>query len=181
MIRNIDRNWIILGVVAAMMIAVPWFSLSRQPKAPPERPPLLITKVTAQEIVSIDRLIQKPIFNAERAPLAFADEQMADAEEAMPLEAAPQQAPAPTLVGVVSKRRGKAVAIVKGQDGAAQTLSPGQNIDGWRLVSVGKSSARFASTNGVSSINLDFSNKAIGGPETSSAPNEPDPVENPSE
>ncbi|MEP2990033.1 MAG: hypothetical protein ABJN65_01175 [Parasphingorhabdus sp.] len=175
---RIERHWIILGVAAVFMIGVPWLLLSREPEAPPEKQPLIVSKVQSQEIVSADISLQKPIFNAERKP--FTDtmaraENLEDVEEALP-----QQAPAPTLVGVVSKRRGKAVAIVKGQDGTAQTLSPGQNIDGWRLVSVGKSGARFASSSGPVDVNLDFANKAIGGPVALSQ-TEPDPVENPIE
>jgi len=172
---RIDNHWIILGVAALLMVAVPWILLSRQPEAPLEKPPLVITKVKPQDIVNADMALQKPVFNPERSPLTAAEKMMASREidPAMPEEAA-QQAPAPTLVGVVSKRHGKAVAIVKGQDGSSQTLSPGQNIDGWRLVRVGKSSARFASNNGPVDVNLDFSNKAIGGPNT---PPQTDPAE----
>jgi len=181
MTRRIESHWNILGIATLLMIAVPWLLLSRQPETPPEKPELLITKVKPQEITSADMALEKPIFSPERKQLALADGMLADAQAAsdVPDEAVAQQAPAPTLVGVVSKRRGKTVAIVKGQDGSAQTLSPGQNIDGWRLLRVGKSGAKFSSSSGTVDVALDFTNKAIGGPAVPAG--EPNLTENPVE
>lgn len=163
MIARLDRNWIILGVCALALIIVPWWLLSREPTDVRLPEPLMITKVHPQEIAAISALTQKPIFNPERAPLAFADEMMAAADDAGD-DAQPQSAPAPTLVGLVSRRRGKSVAIVKNANGETKTLTPGQSSDGWQLVAVGKSNARFSSNGEQISINLDFANKALGGP-----------------
>lgn len=163
MIARIDRNWIVLGFCAVLMIAVPWWLLSREPTDIQKPEPLMITKIRPQEIAEISALTRKPIFNPERAPLAFADEMMADADDPA-LEAQPQSAPAPTLVGLVSRRRGKSVAIVKNANGETKTLTPGQSSDGWQLVAVGKTNARFSSNGEQISINLDFGNKALGGP-----------------
>ncbi len=183
MISRIDKYWLILGVTALMMIGVPWWLLSHQPEQIPNTPPLYVTKIKPQEIVAVDVLTQKPIFNAERAPLAFMEEQQAQADMAaeVPEETAPEAAPAPTLVGLVSKRRGKSVAIVKSGDGETKTMSPGQAIDGWRLVSVGKSGARFASAGTQINVSLDFSNKAIGGPAAEPTPKDVEILENPNE
>lgn len=163
MIARLDRNWIILGLCALLMIAVPWWLLSREPEDIQKPEPLMITKVHPQEIVNISALTQKPIFNPERAPLAFADEMMAAADDPA-ADAQPQSAPAPTLVGLVSRRRGKSAAIVKNANGETKTLTPGESSDGWQLVAVGTSDARFSSNGEQISINLDFGNKALGGP-----------------
>lgn len=168
MIPNIDKNWLFLGLSALLMIAVPWWLLSRQPENIPAVQPLFITKVKPQEIVQISALTDKPIFNAERAPLSFAGEMVEDEALLAGQEAAPQAMPKPTLVGLVSRRRGKSVAIVKDSDGQTKTLAPGQSADGWKLVSVGKTNARFSSAGELVNIGLDYSNKAIGGPEGAS-------------
>lgn len=163
MIARVDRNWVILGVCALLMVVVPWWLLSREPADIRVPEPLMITKLRPQEIAALSALAEKPIFNPERAPLAFADEMMAAADENM-AEAQPQAAPAPTLVGLVSRRRGKSVAIVKNANGETKTLTPGQSSDGWQLIAVGKTNARFSSNGEQISINLDFGNKALGGP-----------------
>lgn len=162
MIERIDKNWLVLGVSAALMISVPWWLLSREPEEIQKSEPLLITKVTPQEIVTLNALVEKPIFNAQRAPQAFAGEMTAEALQET--EVAQQAAPAPTLVGLVSRRRGKSVAIVKDSEGQTKTLAPGQSADGWQLLSVSRTNARFASAGTEISVALDFGNKAIGGP-----------------
>lgn len=163
MIARLDRNWIILGFCAVLMIVVPWWLLSREPTDIRLPEPLIITQVRPQEIATLSALAQKPIFNPERAPLAFADEMMANVGD-VAVEAQPQAAPAPTLVGLISRRRGKSVAIVKNANGETKTLTPGQSSDGWQLIAVGKTNARFSSNGEQISINLDFGNKALGGP-----------------
>lgn len=163
MIARIDRNWIILGICALLMVLVPWWLLSSEPDDIRLPEPLMITKVRPQEITNISALAQKPIFNPERAPLVFADELMAAADETV-AEAQPQAAPVPKLVGLISRRRGKSVAIIKNANGETKTLTPGQSSDGWQLVAVGKTNARFSSNGEQISINLDFGNKALGGP-----------------
>jgi len=162
MIARLDRNWIILGFCALLMVLVPWWLLSKEPADIQVPEPLMITKVRPQEIVALSALAQKPIFNPERAPLAFADEMMAADENIA--EPQPQAFPAPTLVGLISRRRGKSVAIVKNANGETKTLTPGQSSDGWQLIAVGKTNARFSSNGEQISINLDFGNKALGGP-----------------
>ena len=163
MIDRLDRNWIIFGFCAVLMIVVPWWLLSREPVDIPKAEALMITKVHPQEIATLSALAQKPIFNPERAPLAFADELMAAADETV-VEVQPQAAPVPKLVGLISRRRGKSVAIIKNANGETKTLTPGQSSDGWQLVAVGKTNAQFSSNGEQISINLDFGNKALGGP-----------------
>ncbi len=165
MIQRIDRNWTILGLAAVLMIAIPWWLLSREPEDIPSAPPLLITEVQPQEIAQMSALTEKPIFNPERAPLSFAGEMAEDEALLADEEAAPQAMPKPTLVGLVSRRRGKSVAIVKTSEGQTKTLAPGESADGWKLLAVGKTNARFSSGGEQVSISLDFSNKAIGGPD----------------
>lgn len=160
MMAKIKAEWVWLALTAALMIAVPWWLLTGEPNNIPEAQPLLITKVQAQVVAPVDILLTKPIFNAERTPLA--DQVLIDEPE---VDQAPEQVtPAPTLVGLVSKRRGKAVAIIKTNDGETKTLSTGQTSDGWRLVTVGKNEATFANANEQRTIGLNYGNKAISGP-----------------
>lgn len=165
MMARIKAEWVWLAVAAALMIAVPWTLLTGKPDNIPEAQPLLITNVQNQQIAAVDILLTKPIFNAERTPLA--DRMPVDEPE---LDQPPEQVtPAPTLVGLVSKRRGKAVAIVKNNDGETKTLTAGQSSDGWRLVAVGKNDATFANASEQKTIGLNYGNKAIGGPSGASA------------
>lgn len=171
MIERVKPDWMWLAGAFTLMIAVPWYLLSREPENVPQANPILITHIKAQEIAVIDALVRKPLFNSERTPrnaaAELAEAQMAEAEP-------PQQVtPAPTLVGLVSKRRGKAVAIVKTNDGKTTTLSTGQSSDGWQLVSIGRNEAVFASASERRTIGLDYGNQAIGGPGEASAPTEP--------
>lgn len=177
MMERINKSWLILCLSAAMMIGVPWWLLSAQPEEIPEPAPLVITKVKPQEIATVKALIEKPIFNAQRAPQAFADQIMAENIQAA--EEAQQAAPAPTLVGLVSRKRGKSVAIIKDSDGQTKTLAPGQSADGWQLLSVSRTNARFASAGTEISVALDFSNKAIGGPSSAQQSNDIDQEDKP--
>lgn len=162
MMAQIKTEWVWLALTAMLMITVPWWLLTEEPENVPEAQPLLITKVQAQEIAIVDALLTKPIFNAERSPIAFADDLVnGETQEAQVAEAV---TPIPTLVGLVSKKRGKAVAIVKTSDGETRTLTAGQSSDGWRLVSVNKNNATFANAVEKRTIGLDYGNKAIGGP-----------------
>lgn len=154
-----------LALAFAAMVFVPWLLLTAEPDVP-QAQPILITQVSPQEIVLLATALEKPIFNAERAPLSFADEMLAGmGDEELPenAAAAPQN-PVPTLVGLVSRRRGKAVAIVKSMDGKTETLRRGQSIDGWQLVSIGRAEVVFAGAGGQQTAKLDYGNKAIGGP-----------------
>ncbi len=160
MMAKIKVEWAWLALTAALMVTVPWWLLTDEPDNIPEAQPLLITKVQAQEIAPIEILLTKPIFNADRTPVA--DQVLIDEAEVVQTPA--QISPVPTLVGLVSKRRGKAVAIIKTNDGETKTLRTGQTSDGWRLVTVGKNEATFASANEQRTIGLDYGNKAIGGP-----------------
>ncbi len=174
MMAQIKTEWVWLILTAALMVAVPWWLLTGEPENIPEAQPLLITKVQAQQVAAVDILLTKPIFNAERTPLA----DQIPADEPATEQAPEQVIPAPTLVGLVSKRRGKAVAIVKTNDGETKTLTAGQSSDGWRLVSVGKNDATFANASEQKTIGLDYGNKAIGGPSGASPPTS-DTQENP--
>ncbi len=49
-----------------------------------------------------------------------------------------------TLTGVV-QARGYAVALLRDASGHAHTLRPGERLGGWRVVSIGRDSASFAS------------------------------------
>ena len=168
MIAQIKIEWVWLGLIAALMIIVPWWLLTREPDDISEPQPLLITKVQIQNIRAVDMLLTKPIFNAQRAPLAFADEMIA--EEPEEIQTAEQITPIPTLVGLVSKKRGKAVAIVKTNDGETKTLKTGESSDGWLLINIGRNEATFANAGEKRTIGLDYGNKAIGGPAATSAP-----------
>jgi hypothetical protein len=75
----------------------------------------------------------------------------------------------PALVGLVSRMRGRGVALVKASNGQTVTIAPGESVDGWQLVAIGRDRATFASNGERRVASLDFSNKGSG--ESSSAPN----------
>lgn len=162
MMERVKPEWIWLALAFAVMCTVPWFLLSEDNEEAEKIEPLLTTQVEMQDIAVVDTLLTKPLFNSGRQVIeegVSGTEAMADGGDAQP-----QSSPAPTLVGLVSKRRGKGVAIIKTHDGETKNLTTGQSSDGWTLVSVRKSSAVFASAGENKTIGLDYSNKAIGGP-----------------
>ena len=134
-------------------------------------PPFVLTELRALDAGGLDQARAAPIFSPGRTPPAPppSPEQMAAAA------AAPAAQPLPTLVGVVSRARGRGVALVKSSSGQTVTLSPGETVDGWQLVGIGRDRATFAANGERRVAALDFSNKAP----ADTAPVRPGPAASP--
>ncbi|SIO20553.1 hypothetical protein SAMN02745824_3345 [Parasphingorhabdus marina DSM 22363] len=175
MMERVKPEWIWLGLAFVIICVVPWFLLSADDDDVEKLEPVLTTQVQMQDIAVVDMLLTKPLFNSGRkviVPGLPDTEAPADGAQGQS-----QMTPAPTLVGLVSKRRGKAVAIIKTHDGETKTLARGQSSDGWKLVSVRKNAAVFANAGENKTIGLNYSNKAVGGPGVGDAipASEPEP------
>lgn len=84
--------------------------------------------------------------------------------------APPAQLPLPTLVGTAIAPRGRSVALVRGSNGQVITLTPGSEIDGWRLARIGRGEVRFARDGVTERVSLDLRNRE---PSGTSLPNTP--------
>ena len=168
----VQGRWLVPGVAAAAAVALPlWLLQSTSPEidAPP---PLVLTELAAFPVSGLDQARTMPIFSPTRAPPAPAPSPEALAAAA----AAPAPQPMPALVGLVSRARGKGIALVRSSSGQTVTLAPGESVDGWRLIGIGRDRATFVSNGERRVASLDFRNKlpAEGAP-ASSAPPIPSP------
>lgn len=160
------------AILALMiMVILPWYLVSR---AQQEQDIAIKTpRAMAMPIAPIVQpviLYEKPLFSAERLPLstilaaqAAADAEMADMGNAA---SAPPPAPPPALMGIAMNNRGKAVAIIRGQNGQI-LLKIGQQADGWQLQAIHKNSVTFAMAGQKQTVMLEFPHKnPIGGGDT---------------
>lgn len=77
---------------------------------------------------------------------------------------AAQAAPAPKLLGIALRIRGKGVAVVRLASGETQNLNIGDVADGWTLTGLSRKDAMFAGPSGPVTVALDFSNKDASAP-----------------
>jgi len=166
---RIKGHWLMLAACFFFCLFTTWQLLSAKPDPQQERVAETITALKVGSPQSIETLQKQPLFNKDRKPLfaqsedIISDEMHDQLPAELPAPAPKPSTAAPTLVGLASGRK-KAVAIVKGQNGSAKNLSPGESIDGWRLLAVNRSSATFINAGIKETIKLDYSNKALGGP-----------------
>ena len=151
----VQARWVVPAAAGLLAVAVPAWLLGSTVSKPQSTPPLVLTELRAIEAGSMGQARSAPIFSPGRAPPAPppSPEQMAAAA------AAPAAQPLPTLVGVVRRARGRGVALVKSSSGQTVTLSPGESVDGWRLVGIGRDRATFAGNGEQRVAALDFRNK----------------------
>ncbi len=159
----LQPRWIVPGAAALLAVAVPIWLLQPGTSKVEDPPPLVVTDLAVAPVVGLDRARTAPIFSPTRTP----------AEQAPPPgspEAAPAAAPSPmpVLVGLVSRTRGRGIALVKAGNGQTVTIAPGESVDGWQLVGIGRDRATFASNGERRVASLDFSNKGPG--DSASAP-----------
>ncbi|HMJ92949.1 MAG TPA: hypothetical protein VK472_02485 [Allosphingosinicella sp.] len=167
----VQARWVVPAAAGLVAAAVPAWLLSSDVPPPQSPPVLVLTELRALDAGGLEQARSAPIFSPDRAQPAPppSPEQLAAAS------AAPAVLPFPTLVGVVSRARGRGVALVKSSSGQTVTLSPGESVDGWQLVGIGRDRATFASNGEKRVAALDFSNKAGGG----GAPAPPPPAATP--
>jgi hypothetical protein len=158
----VQANWVVPAAAGLVAVAVPAWLLGSDVPAPQNPPPLVLTELRAMDAGGLDQARANPIFSPGRtapAPPPSPEQLAAQA-------AAPAAQPLPKLVGVVSRARGRGIALVRSSSGQTVTLSPGESVDGWRLVGIGRDRATFAANGEKRVAALDFSNKngGEGGP-----------------
>lgn len=166
----LQPRWIVPGAAAVLAIAVPFWLLQPESRTFEEPPPVVATDLAVAPIGGLDQARNAPLFSPTRTPSAQAP---ASGESEAGPPAPPS--PVPALVGLVSSARGRGVALVKAGNGQTVTIAPGQSVDGWQLVAIGRDRATFAANGERRVASLDFSNKgtaesAAGPGPSSSAP-----------
>lgn len=150
----IQAPWVVVAAAGALAIGVPMSLLGGTAPRVPTVPPAQPTPLPPIEAGTLAFAVTAPPFDPDRSP-----EGTAPAGAEAEAEAPPPQ-PMPALVGLVTGARGRAVALVRGSNGETVTISPGEEVDGWRLVSAGREQAVFELGGNRQTASLDFSNKA---------------------
>lgn len=88
---------------------------------------------------------------------------------------AAQAAPAPKLLGIALRIRGKGVAVVRLASGETQNLYIGDVADGWTLTGLSRKDATFTGPSGPVTVALDFSNKDASASPASQGTSTPQP------
>jgi general secretion pathway protein N len=168
----VQGRWLIPGGAAIAAIGLPFWLLQSASPEIDAPAPLVVTELAALPIGGLEQARTMPIFSPTRAPPAPPPSPEALAAAA----AAPAPQPMPALVGLVSRARGKGIALVRSSNGQTVTISPGESVDGWQLVGIGRDRATFVSNGERRVASLDFRNRlpAEGAP-ASSAPSIPSP------
>jgi hypothetical protein len=168
----VQARWVVPGAAAAVAVIVPLWLLSSAAPETRAAPPLVVTELRPLPVGGLEQARTAPLFSPGRAPPQPPPSPEALAEAA----AAPQAQQVPKLVGLVSRARGRGVALVRSSNGETVTIEPGQSVDGWQLIGIGRDRATFAANGERRVAALDFSNKnsAEGAP-ASSAPPPPGP------
>jgi hypothetical protein len=153
----LQPRWIVPGAAALLAVAVPFWLLQPDTRKVEAPPPLVVTDLAVAPVGGLDQAREAPLFSPTRTPPDQAPP--AGSPGAQPA-AAPS--PMPALVGLVSRARGRGVALVKTSSGQTVTIAPGETVDGWQLVAVGRDRATFASNGERRVAALDFTNKRSG-------------------
>ena len=159
----LQPRWIVPGVAALLAVAVPFWLLQPSTSNVESPPPLVVTDLAVMPVGDLDQARSAPLFSPTRTP-----PELAPPPGSPGVQAAAPPSPMPALVGLVSRARGRGVALVKAGNGQTVTIAPGESVDGWRLVAIGRDRATFASNGERRTASLDFSNKGSG--ESSPAP-----------
>lgn len=147
----IQTRRVAIAGAAAVAMLIPHLLLGSEPSGVSVRPPMVITPLDVKPAAALNLAYTAPIFSPSRTP---ADEIAAsDVEEPPPI-------PVPSLVGVISRSKGRGVVLVKGSDGQTVTLAQGEAVDGWRLATIALDRATFVRNGERQEAMLDFGNKA---------------------
>ena len=164
----IEARWIVPAVAAVAALGVPlWLLQSASPELETP-PPLVVTELAALPVGGLEQARSAPLFSPSRAPPDPASSPSGEGGEG----AAAAAQPLPALVGLVSRARGRGVALVKSCNGQTVTIAPGQSVDGWQLIGIGRDRATFVSNGERRVAALDFSNRTPteGAPASASPP-----------
>lgn len=153
-----EKHWLVLGASFLISGASVWALLSPEEFPTEEASIAEPTQLRLAPTESAIALMEQPVFNKARSPLAPADDASAfalapsgDAAAASP--ASPPQLP--TLVGLATGR-GKAIAILKGADGAARNVGAGDSVDGWTIISINRNGAKLTAAGVTQDITLNY-------------------------
>lgn len=168
----IQGRWVLLAAAAAAAIGAPVLLVQAEEaevSVPP--PPPAAPAVTPRPAAPMSFALTAPPFDPDRTPDGAAPPPGTAPADAAP--APPPPAAVPKLVGIASRTRGRAVALVRGANGETVMLAPGRSVDGWRLVSIGRDRAVFELGGTRETARLDFANK---GAAASALPAPPQPA-----
>ena len=150
----IEARWIVPAAAAVAALGVPlWLLQSATPELD-SLPPLVVTELAALPVGGLEQARTAPLFSPTRAP----PDPGSPAGEGGEAAAVAAQ-PLPALVGLVSRARGRGVALVKSSSGQTVTVAPGEVVDGWQLIGIGRDRATFVSNGERRVAALDFSNR----------------------
>lgn len=166
----VQTRWVAIAGAGALAIAMPMKLLGGPMPKVPVPPPVVPTPLPPADPGTLAYAVTAPPFDPDRSP-----EPAAPAEAEAPPQAQPA-APLPKLVGLVTGGRGRAVALVRSASGETLTLAPGEEADGWRLVSAGRERAVFEQGGTRQTATLDFDNETQA---ASTAPPATPPPSNP--
>ena len=163
--RRPDRHWLLLAGALMLSSATVWGLLAPEELPDEPMPAQYLTKLKLAPMGAAIALLEKPLFTKTRAPVELAAEGGMLGEtgggEILPAPPAPPLQ-LPTLVGIATGR-GKAIAILKGLDGAARNLSVGDSIDGWTVLAINKARTKISAAGVTHNISLDYTNKQTTG------------------
>jgi hypothetical protein len=171
----LQPRWIVPGAAALLAMAVPFWLLQPDSRKVESPPPLVVTDLSVTPVGGLEQARSAPLFSPTRTPPDQAPPPGSPAAQ----PAAPPS-PMPALVGLVSRTRGRGVALVKASNGQTVTIAPGESVDGWRLVAIGRDRATFASNGERRVAALDFSNKGSGESPSAPSPSSTAPIPLPS-
>jgi hypothetical protein len=179
-----ERHWLILFASVLLSVCVPWILLTQPGPSVPVRSPPQITKLRLSETSQAVVLRERPLFNSNRSAevseIDFASGVGISSVSNLPAPPAPAAPTPPELVGVATGKN-RAIAIVKGNDGLARNLAPGQIVDGWTLTEVGRASASFRNGDFKQTVALGLGNKQPPSAGKLPAGNLPEQIEAPDE
>lgn len=156
----LNREYVAIAICAVVAVLGPAILLAPENDAPPEVEVLKLStaKPRAVDAELPSAILEFPLFHAGRAPLVL-ENATAEAQETA---AAPPSPPPPILVGVVARRKGKAIALAKNAAGETVSLTVGDQVDGWAVSAIGASAVTFDQADRRETIALDFRNKEKG-------------------
>lgn len=154
----VNRRVAVIGAAAALAVGLPWWLLSSRPIELAETPPIPVSTLSLSRVGQLDVALVSPPFSPTRRPIPAGGDPSQSAGAAAAAVPAPPPVP-PQLVGLVAASRGKAVALIKAASGETVTLSPGESIDGWKLVRVSRDEAVVENGGARQSLRLDFANR----------------------
>lgn len=165
----LDRDRLIVGTAAALAVAVPVALLWPQAPELHEQAARSVTALPPVSLALTGAVTAAPLFNPDRSPTPASG---ADAAGGAAAPAPP--APPPTLVGIAAGKGG-AVVLLKTAGGETVQAAAGEEIEGWRVVSIARDHALVEQGGRRENLGFDFNNKPLPAAGPSAGPPVPPP------